>query len=105
MAKVKFSLTAKPTFTSVVAVPVPGEGTVDVQFTFKGRTREQMSKFHEDIKGLDNAGLIMQMASGWELEEPFDFDSVTKLTENYLGATQAIFNKYYEEVMQARLGN
>ena len=105
MAKTKFSLTPKPTFQATVAIPVPGEGTSDVVFTFKGRTREQMRSFHDDVKELDNADLILFVASGWDLDDAFDKDSLVRLTENYLGATSAIFDTYLKELTQARLGN
>jgi len=105
MAKPKFSLTPKPSFQATVKIPVPGEGAADVVFTFKARTREQMRSFHDEVKDLENVDLILYVASAWDLEDPFDKDNITRLTENYLGATAAIFDKYLTELTQARLGN
>lgn len=104
MAKPKFSLTLKPTFTANVPIPVPGEGVSEVQFTFKGRTRSQLSEFLEDKETL-KVDVVMLMASGWELEEPFDKERVEKLLDNYLGAFDAIQSTYLRELTEARLGN
>jgi hypothetical protein len=104
MAKTKFNLTPKPTFTAAVPVPVPGEGPTDVQFTFKGRTREQFKELLE-VKDGTKLDAIMEIASGWELDEPFDRSNVEKLLDNYLGAFDAIWDTYLRELTQARLGN
>ena len=47
----------------------------------------------------------MLMASGWELEEPFDEEHVEKLLDNYLGAFDAIQTTYLRELTEARTGN
>jgi hypothetical protein len=104
MAKTKFTLTPKPTFTAIVAIPVPGEGTADVEFTFKGRTREQLLSMLE-AEGRTWVEAIMDIASGWELEEPFDVEHVDKLLNNYLGAFEAIQSTYMRELTSKRLGN
>lgn len=105
MAKSKFSLSATPTFKSKVLIPVPGKQAEPVEFTFKGRTREQFKDFVENLKDREDADVILDIASGWELEDAFDKENVELLTENYLGAARAIIEKYLSELTQARLGN
>ena len=105
MAKTKFSLAAAPTFKARVLVPVPGKSAEPVEFTFKGRTREQFKDFVESLKDREDADVILDIASGWELEDAFDKDNIELLTENYLGAARAIIEKYLSELTQARLGN
>lgn len=105
MAKPKFSLTASPTFKAKVAIPVPGGESADVEFVFKGRTREAFKEFIESIKDRDDAEVIMDIASGWDLTDAFDKQNVELLTQNYLGAARAIIEKYLSELTQARLGN
>jgi hypothetical protein len=104
----KITLTAAPTFSAPVPIPVPGVGPVNVVFTFKGRTRAQLKEFTARTTGdgsLENADLILELACGWELDEPFDLENVTKLTENYLGATGAIYVTYLQELTEARTKN
>lgn len=105
MAKNKFSLSVKPTFKAKVAVPVPGQTAELVEFTFKGRTRDEFKELIDSMKDREDVDVIMDIASGWELEEAFDAENVEILTQNYLGAARAIIEKYLSELTQARLGN
>lgn len=107
MARPKFTLVAKPTFTAKVAIPIPGQAAEMVEFTFKGRTRDQFADFIESIKDGEakDVEVIMDIASGWELDDAFDAKNIELLTQNYLGAARAIIDKYLAELTTARLGN
>ena len=105
MAKPKFSLTLAPTFKAKVAIPIPGADAIPVEFTFKGRTREAFKDFIDNLKNREDVDLIMEMCSGWELEDAFDKDNIAELALNYLGAPTAILDKYLLEMNKARLGN
>lgn len=107
MAKPKFTLAITPTFKAKVSIPIPGKAAEQVEFTFKGRTRDQFAEFIESIKDGEakDVEVIMDIASGWELEDAFDAKNVELLTQNYLGAARAIIDKYLSELTQARLGN
>jgi hypothetical protein len=105
MAKTKFSLVPNPTFKAKVAIPVPGASAELVEFTFKGRTREQFKTFIDGLKDREDVEVVMDIASGWELDDAFDKKNVEELCENYLGAARSIIEKYLHELTQARLGN
>ena len=105
MAKVKLSLVASPTFKAIVAIPVPGTKAVPVEFTFKGRSREAFKEFVEGLSNRDDVDVILDVASGWDLDDAFDKTSVTALVDNYLGAARAVLEKYFSELTQARTGN
>jgi hypothetical protein len=105
MAKVKLSLTPNPTFKATVHIPVPGNGTAPVEFVFKYRDRDAMQAFLEEIKGKEDADVIMAMASGWDLDDPFDADNVDKLTKKYLASTMSILDKYLQESTGQRQKN
>ena len=105
MAKPKFSLTANPTFKALVDVPVPGGKSAAVEFTFKSRTRDEFRLFIDGLGDRLDVEVIMDMASGWDLEDPFDQANVELLTQNYLGAARAVIEKYLSELTAARLGN
>ncbi len=105
MAKPKFTLTPTPTFKAKVLIPVPGKTAESVEFTFKGRTREQFKEFIEGLKDREDVEVVMDIASGWELEDAFTVANVELLTQNYLGAARAVIEKYLSELTQARLGN
>lgn len=105
MAKTKFSLAPNPTFKAKVLIPVPGQSAEAVEFTFKGRSREAFREFMESLKDREDADVVMDIASGWELDDAFDKSNIEKLCENYLGAARAVIEKYLSELTQARLGN
>lgn len=105
MAKIRLSLDAAPTFNAPVKVPVPGGGTTPVQFTFKGRTKSDFQTFIDTLKGRDDIDVLMDIACGWELSDPFDKDHVEKMLENYIGSGLAVIQTYIAELTGARLGN
>ena len=105
MSKSKFSLTALPTFKRKVGIPVAGSKPVEVEFTFKHKTRDEYKAFIEGIEGREDVDVILEIASGWDLEEAFDDTSLDALTQNYIGSARAIITAYINELTDARLGN
>lgn len=101
-----FSLTAEPTFTAKVAIPVPGKKATNVEFTFKWRNSDDLKEL---VEGLGNyksdTDAVLDMASGWELKDVFDYENVEKMVKNYTGSAAAIINKYLSENSGARTGN
>lgn len=102
---IKFKLCPDPTFVAPVLIPVHGAAAVPVNFTFKYRTRAEFMAFTEKMKDLDNVQLLLAIASGWELAEPFDEEHLKQLDEHYMGAAKAALDVYIEQNAQSRLGN
>ena len=111
MAKLK--LIPDPTFEAKVAVPVPGAGTVDVKFTFKNRSRDEMRRltarcnpespeYEPDMTDLQ---MVMECACGWELADAFTEDNVKTFCANYIAGPAAVFETYVAEMAGARLKN
>lgn len=107
MAKVKFTLEPNPTFKATVKIPVAGADFAPVEFTFKYRNREQFKELADGIVEREPVDLLLDIACGWELPEPFDAASLTKLTNNYLGAFRAVLDAYFNELTKTahRAGN
>ena len=101
----KLQLTASPTFKCNVLIPVPGKKPVPVEFNFKGRTKDEFKAFIDTIGDREDVDVILDIATGWELEEAFGRDSVELLLQNYLGSARVIIEKYIVELTAARLGN
>ena len=97
MAKVKLQLVANPTFKAQAPIPVPGGKITHVEFTFKHRNKIEMQEFLENLKDQDDVDLIMNIASGWELDEPFDAENVGQLVSEYVGSGLAILETYIAE--------
>lgn len=103
MAKLK--LTAEPTFRAKVPVPIPGAGAVDVEFTFKHRTRKDAQAWIESIVDQEDTQIVMDAASGWDLDDAYTAENVERLCENYAGAGLAVFECYVRELRGARAKN
>lgn len=101
----KLSLVAKPTFTSKVFVPVAGDKPATVTFTFKARTRDAFKAFVESLSDREDVDVILDIASGWDLEDAFDRENIEQLTQSYLGAARAIIEAYLSELTAARTKN
>lgn len=103
----KLVLKPAPTFTKAVPVPVHGGDAVPVVFTFKHRTRDDfLAWLNEPSKeGRSDVEAIMDVASGWELAEPFDAENVGVLVQNYMGAGRVVIETYINELTGARRGN
>jgi len=101
----KLSLTASPTFKSNVQIPVPGKKPVPVEFIFKGRTKKEFQEFVESLRDREDADVVLDIASGWELEDAFVLESVERMLDSYIGSARAIIDTYLKELTSARLGN
>lgn len=102
----KFSLDPNPTFRFPVPVPVPGEKVADVVFVFRHKTKRDLNDLIErSKKDMSDIDLVMEIACGWDLEDPFNVDTVTQMLENYHGAAIAISNTYVRELTGRREKN
>jgi hypothetical protein len=101
----KLALIASPTFKANVLIPVPGKKPVPVEFIFRGRTKPEFQVFIESLRDRDDVDAILDMATGWELEDAFGKESVEQMLHSYLGAARAIIETYINELTAARLGN
>lgn len=104
MAK-KFSLVPSPTFKAMVAIQVPGGKAAEVEFVFKHRDRDNFKEFVDSLEGREDVDILLDIASGWELEDAFDEKNLQKLVDNYLGAGRAVLQAYISELTAARAKN
>lgn len=101
----KLVLKAAPTFTAKVGIPVAGGATVEVQMTFKHRTKTQFDEFVTSRPKFDDVDTFMDMVCGWDLADAFSRDAANELLENYIGAAVATYLVYVTELTRAKLGN
>lgn len=115
--KPKFSLAVNPTFKAPVLIPIAGGTSAEIIFTFKHRTRDEFKEFMDSLKpvevadgaepveGPKDCDVLLDIASGWDLDEPFDAASLEKLVQRYMGSAQAVINAYLSELTGARTKN
>lgn len=106
MAKpAKFNLSASPTFKAKVTIPVAGGKPAEIEVTFKHRTRDAFKEFVENLTDREDVDVILDIASGWDLDDAFDADSLEELTQNHIGSARAIIETYIGELTSARTKN
>lgn len=101
----KLRLIPDPTFSAKVGIPVAGGEPADVQFTFKHRTRAALLAWTEECKDKPDPDVVLDMVSGWDLDDAFTPENVAKLCDNYPGAGTAIYVAYLGEIRGARAKN
>lgn len=101
----KLSIKAAPTFKATVSIPVAGGAPVDVEFTFKHRTKDEMKSFLESRDGLTDVDTLLQMVDNWDFAEAFTRESAEEMLQNYLGAAVNIYVRYVEELTKAKTKN
>lgn len=101
----KFTLAVKPTFKSKIQMPVHGGDTVELEFEFKHRTRDQLNDWVKSFAKLADPDMIEAMVVGWSIEDPFNRESIELLCQNYAGAPKVLLESYIQELRQAREKN
>jgi len=104
MDKIKLRLVPDPTFKAVAPIPVPGKGTVEVEFVFRWRGQKDLDAFIA-LKDRSNVDLLMDILAGWELDDPFNRENVEKFVDHYPAAAAPITRVYVQECYGAREGN
>lgn len=105
MAKAKFTLNPTPTFKATVEIPRPGTDAGEIEFVFKHRTRDQFKELVDSMADKKDVELVMDVASGWNLADPFDAEHVEMLLQNYFVSGETIVTTYLRELTAGKLGN
>lgn len=101
----KLSINAAPTFKAKVGIPVAGGAAVDVEFTFKHRTKKSLDDFLKNLTDKKEEEIFLELVTSWELDETLNTENVTVFLENYLTAGAAILETYISELYKARVKN
>lgn len=103
----KISIVADATFVAPVSIHRPGKDAVDIDFTFKHRTKPELDKFRKEmeVKKPGDVEYVMLLASGWELDEDWSKKNLATFFSNYHTAAIAITQVYFEELRGAKRKN
>lgn len=127
MASIKLGARPK-TFKRVVTFPMIDGTTGSIEVVYKYRTRKEFGEFIDGImaaageqKAADdapfsmaalmektagaNADYVLQVAEGWNLDEPLNHATVEQLSDEIPAAVSAIMETYRIAVTEGRLGN
>lgn len=102
MAKLK--LQPDPVFKATAKIHAAG-AVLDLEFTFKHRSRDQLAEFGKSSTEMSQEDQILEMAAGWELADEFNKENVAVLLQNYTAAFVDIWNTYLDELARYRVKN
>ena len=101
----KLSLVPNPTFTAKVAIPQAGGDSVEVEFTFKHRTKTELAEFVKGRAEKSDVESFMDMVCGWELADAFNEANAATLLEGYIGAALSTYQTYIDELVKHKAKN
>ena len=101
----KLSLQPNPTFKAKVGIPVPGADPAEVEFTFKHRSRTEITAWVDVVADKSDAEAVLDMATAWDLDDAFTSENLARLCDQYAGAGAAIFAGYLRELRGVRAKN
>lgn len=101
----KLVLQPNPRFKGKVAIPCTEEEPATVELIFKHRTRSAFVEFWHTRTGESDLDIVMDIVSGWDLEEEFNHDNVGKMLENYFCAAETIVNAYGDLLKEGKTKN
>jgi len=103
----KLKLNPSPTFAAKVTIPSPEPDPQVITFTFRHKTKKELEEWatSEASKERGDAETVMGIATGWDLEEPMNAETLATLFQNYHASARTIVDEYMRALTQARLGN
>ena len=127
MATIKLGARPK-SFKRAVSFPMLDGTTGTIEVSFKYRTRKEFGEFIDGIMAAAgeqkaapdapfsmaalmektagaNADYVLQVADGWNLDEPLNHANVEQLSDEIPAAVTAIMETYRVLVTEGRLGN
>ncbi|WP_085637895.1 MULTISPECIES: phage tail assembly chaperone [unclassified Pseudomonas] len=127
MAKSKFLLVPKPTFSSAVMLPAVGGEPVKVNFEFRYRDRTELASLYAEWgerhkalgEKIEETGLeqftammidlqveqLQAIVVGWDIAETFNEENLRVLVRSLTAAPSVVLAAYSEAFQNARLGN
>ena len=131
MKKIILGKNPTDTFKKKVSVPVLGADDAEIVFEFKRRTRTAYGKLAdghaaevkqrgdamrkeaadfrlEQFVGFSiesDAAFIVELATGWDLDDEFTLENVTRLLDEYGGAAERIIAAYRLAINEGHRGN
>lgn len=125
----KFKIAQNPTFKANVSIPRVGGDPIDVEFTFRVKTRKELAMLFDEwaaaskelLAGFDiedathlawvegetelQVRQIKDIVLGWGFDDEFNDENIYALCETSVGAPQAVVDAYRETFAKTRLGN
>jgi hypothetical protein len=106
----KVVLARKPTFDLPVVAQLLGGGKLEFTVTYKAMRLSEFKAFIERVqaqhyKGKPDSDVVMEIAEGWDLDQPFTAEGIEGAIEDAPGLGGSISRRFVEEYERVRWGN
>lgn len=122
MAKLKLG-SAPKNFKRTIQIPLVDGTTADLEMVFKYKTRTEYGDLMDSLAKIESedevktvkdaykrgndadAGFILKIAEGWDLDDAFTKANVAKMVEEFPAAAAVIFDEYKNAIVGNRVKN
>jgi len=101
----KLSLKIDPTFPVTVTIPKAGSEPVQIKLICKHRTKDDLMKFVDARVEKSDAESILDMATGWDLDDEFSAENIDDMCQKYMAAPIEIYKAYLSALAGERTKN
>lgn len=103
MAKMKLTLAPLPDFSLPVEFNLPTGEKQSITFKVRHMKASEMQDMYKPENQTSDADMIMNIATGWSLEEEFNADNAALLVDYYPGAALALAGAYLQALAGQRV--
>lgn len=99
-----FKLNPAPTFWTEVSISVPGAGEpAKFEVEYKWMPRDALRGYFGNAAGRSDEDLLGEIVCNWRgIDAEFSRENLAQLLANYTGAARALYDRYGEEMLEAR---
>lgn len=101
----KLSLKIDPTFPADVTIPKAGGEPVQIKLTCRHRTKAALDEFIKSRADKQDVDSILDMATGWDLEDAFTAENIEDMCQKYIAAPLEIYRAYVDQLVGAKAKN
>lgn len=105
MAKMKLTLARLPDFPLPVVVTLPNGDEAHMTFKVKHVSATEFQELYSAERVVSDHELIMNLASGWNLEDEFNEENAKKLVSFYPNAALVLASSYLKALAGQRVKN
>lgn len=105
MAKMKLTLAALPDFKLPVKFMMPNGEEQSIVFTVRHMKASEVQEMYSSEKVTSDSDMIMNIATGWNLEEEFTAENAKLLVDYYPSAALALAGSYLQALAGQRVKN
>lgn len=78
---------------------------MQLKLTCKHRTKDGLTEFTKSRVDKSDVDSILDMSTGWDLDDAFTAENIETLCQNYIAAPLEIYKAYIDQLVGAKVKN